>query len=97
MNISGLLAALVTYTDDAPATTAPGNKLSLSLISKTLLVPMRLHALAALVLGNFSFASFLERAHSDFQIGEPRFNHLIHCIATQFLFIPNNIAMHRAN
>jgi hypothetical protein len=27
-----------------------------------------LHALAALVLGNFRFASFLERAHSGIQI-----------------------------
>jgi hypothetical protein len=36
-----------------------------------------LHALAALVLGNFRFASFFERAHSDFRIREPGFNHLI--------------------
>ena len=42
------------------------------------------HALAALVLGNFRFASFLERAHSAFQICEPRFNHLMLCIATHF-------------
>jgi len=42
------------------------------------------HALAALVLCNFRFASFLERAHSDFQIREPRFNHLIRRIATEF-------------
>jgi hypothetical protein len=31
-------------------------------------MPVRLHALAPLVLGNFRLASFLERAHSDFQI-----------------------------
>lgn len=43
-----------------------------------------LHALAALVLGNFRFASFFERAHSDFQIRELRFNHLIHYCATHF-------------
>ena len=30
-------------------------------------MPMCLHALAALVLGNFRFASFLKRAHSDFR------------------------------
>ena len=29
-------------------------------------MPMRFHALAALMLGNFRFTSFLERAHSDF-------------------------------
>jgi hypothetical protein len=43
-----------------------------------------LHALAALVLGNFRFTSFFERAHSDFQIREPRFNHLIRRVATHF-------------
>jgi hypothetical protein len=36
-----------------------------------------LHTLAALVLGNFRFASFFERAHAGFQIREPGFNHLI--------------------
>jgi hypothetical protein len=45
-------------------------------------VPMRLHALAALMLGNFCFPSFLKRAHSDFQICEARLNHLIRRIAT---------------
>jgi hypothetical protein len=39
---------------------------ALRLISQPLLMPMRLHALAALMLGNFRFASFLERAHLDF-------------------------------
>ena len=29
-------------------------------------MPIRFHALAALMLGNFRFTSFLERAHSDF-------------------------------
>jgi hypothetical protein len=47
-------------------------------------VPMRFHSFAALVLGNFCFSSFFERAHSDFQIRNWRFNHLIHRIATQF-------------
>ncbi len=41
-----------------------------------------LHALAALVLGNFRLASFFERAHSGFQICEPGFNHLIRRVAT---------------
>jgi hypothetical protein len=43
-----------------------------------------LHALAALVLGNFGFASFFERAHSGFQVREPGFNHLIRRVATYF-------------
>jgi hypothetical protein len=43
-----------------------------------------LHALAALVLGNFRFASFFERAHSGFLIREPGFNHLIRRVATHF-------------
>jgi hypothetical protein len=47
-------------------------------------MPMRLHAFAALMLGNFCFSSFFERAHSDFQIRKLRLNHLIHRIATQF-------------
>ncbi len=42
-----------------------------------------LHALAALVLGNFRLASFLKRAHSV-SICEPGFNHLIRSDATQF-------------
>ena len=50
---------------------------ALCLVAETLLVATLLHALAALVLGNFRFASFFERAHSDFQIREPGFNHLI--------------------
>jgi len=45
-------------------------------------MPMRLHALSALVLGNFSFPSFLKRAHSDFKMRESRLNHLIYRIAT---------------
>ncbi len=55
---------------------------ALHLIPETLLMPMRPHALAALVLGNFCFPSFLERTHSDFQIRRLRLNHLIRRIAT---------------
>jgi hypothetical protein len=54
---------------------------ALRLISEALLVPMRLHAFAALMLGNFCFASFFERAHSDFQIREFRLNHQMACNA----------------
>jgi hypothetical protein len=54
---------------------------ALRLISEALLVPMRLHAFAALMLGNFRFASFFERAHSDFQIREFRLNHQMACNA----------------
>jgi hypothetical protein len=43
---------------------------ALRLIPEAFLVPIRFHALAALMLGNFRFASFLKRAHSDFQIRE---------------------------
>jgi hypothetical protein len=43
---------------------------ALRLIPEAFLVPIRFHALAALVLGNFRFTSFLKRAHSDFQIRE---------------------------
>jgi hypothetical protein len=42
----------------------------LRLVPETLLVSMRFHALAALVFGNFRFASFLKRAHSVFQFCE---------------------------
>src|SRR5438093_13703711 len=38
----------------------------LHLVPEPLLVPMRPHAFAALVLGNFCFSSFLKRAHSVF-------------------------------
>jgi len=40
----------------------------LYLIPESLLMPMRPHPFAALVLGNFRFPSFLERAHSNFEI-----------------------------
>jgi hypothetical protein len=50
-----------------------------------------LHALAALVLGNFGFAPFFERAHSGFQIREPGFNHLIRRVATQFFAASRSI------
>ena len=56
----------------------------LCLVAETLLMATLLHALAALVLGNFRFASFFERAHSGFQIREPGFNHLIRPVATYF-------------
>ncbi len=46
-------------------------------------MPMRFHALAALVLGNLCFPSFFQRAHSDFQIREFRFNHVTRCVATE--------------
>ena len=39
---------------------------ALCLVAETLLMATLLHALAALVLGNFRFASFFERAHSGF-------------------------------
>jgi hypothetical protein len=58
---------------------------ALCLVAETLLMATLLHAFAALVLGNFRFASFFERAHSGFQIREPGFNHLIHRVATHFL------------
>src|SRR4029450_11856348 len=45
----------------------PRDKLLLCLVPEPLLMPMRFHALAALMLRNFRFASFFERAHSDFQ------------------------------
>ena len=38
----------------------------LELVTQPLLMPVRFHALAALVLGNFCFPSFFQRAHSDF-------------------------------
>jgi hypothetical protein len=60
----------------------------LRLIAETLLMATLLHALAALVLGNFRFASFFERAHSGFQIREPRFNHLIRHLAITSLLRP---------
>jgi hypothetical protein len=39
---------------------------TLQLIPQSLLVPMRLHAFAAFVLGNFCLPSFFKGAHSDF-------------------------------
>src|SRR5437764_7148755 len=57
---------------------------ALHLVTETLLVPMLPHAFAALVLGDFCFSSFFERAHSDFLIWNRRFNHLIPGIATEF-------------
>ena len=63
----------------------------LCLVAETLLMATLLHALAALVLGNFRFASFFERAHSDFRIREPGFNHLIRRVATQFFAASRSI------
>jgi hypothetical protein len=56
-----------------------------------------LHALAALVFGNFRFASFFERAHSVFQIREPGFNHLIRHVAITSLIrrLPDNFPLAR--
>ena len=59
----------------------------LHLVPEPLLVPMRPHAFAALVLGNFCFSSFFKRAHSDFQSRKVRFNHLIRRLATRFLWL----------
>src|SRR4029077_16665609 len=42
----------------------------LHLIPQPLLVAMRPHAFAALVLGNFCFPSFFKRAHLDFQTSQ---------------------------
>jgi GIY-YIG catalytic domain len=39
---------------------------ALQFIPQSLLMPVRLHAFATLVLGNFCFPSFFKRAHSDF-------------------------------
>ena len=60
----------------------------LRLIAETLLMTTLLHALAALVLGNFRFASFFERAHSDFSDSRariqpsnpPRCNSVLCCV-----------------
>ena len=57
---------------------------ALRLVAETLFMTTLLHALAALVLGNFRFPPFFERAHSDFENSESRFNHLIRCVATYF-------------
>ena len=42
----------------------------LEFVPEPLLMPVRLHAFAAFVLGNFCLPSFLKRAHSDFSNGE---------------------------
>jgi hypothetical protein len=68
---------------------------ALRLVAETLLMATLLHALAALVLGNFRFASFFEGAHSGFQIREPGFNHLIRHVATHF-FAPNSSGINHA-
>src|SRR5205823_13789507 len=40
---------------------------ALQLVPQPLLMRVRLHAFAALVLGNFCFPSFFKRGHSDFR------------------------------
>ena len=62
----------------------PALRCALCLVAETLLMATLLHALAALVLGNFRLASFFERAHSGFSDCEPGFNHLIRTVATHF-------------
>ena len=65
---------------------------ALCLVAETLLMATLLHALAALVLGNFRFASFFERAHSGFSdsragiqpSNSPRCNSLL-CLRHQAL------------
>jgi hypothetical protein len=47
-----------------------GRGYGLNLIPQPLLVAMRPHPFAALVLGNFCFPSFFKRAHSDLQISQ---------------------------
>jgi hypothetical protein len=46
---------------------AKGKGRALQFVPQSLLMPVRLHAFAALVLGNFCFPAFFKRAHSDFQ------------------------------
>jgi hypothetical protein len=58
--------------------------LPLELVSQPLLVPVRLHAFAALMLGNFCFPSFLKRAHSVFQICGLQVKHLIRPLQLSF-------------
>ena len=48
----------------------------LELVTQPFLMPVRFHALAALVLGNLCFPSFFERAHSEFLKLRFRLNHL---------------------
>jgi len=70
----------------------PALRCALCLVAETLLMATLLHALAALVLGNFRFASFFERAHSGFsdsRVGikpsnSPRCNSLL-CLRHQAL------------
>ena len=64
----------------------------LEFVPQPLLMPVRFHALAALVLGNLCFPSFFQRAHSDFQIREFRFNHVMHGVATELYAACENTA-----
>ena len=83
---NSIFHALSPLVCNCPSRTLSGSftACALHLVTETLLVPMLPHAFAALVLGDFCFSSFFERAHSDFQICESRFNHLIPRIATHF-------------
>jgi hypothetical protein len=63
----------------------------LELVTQPLLMPMRSHALAALVLGNFCFPSFLKRAHSDFW--NCRFDSTIEPSTLQLQLIANRTAI----
>jgi len=49
----------------AAASLAKANE-TLQFVPQSLLMPVRLHAFATLVLGDFCFPSFFKRAHSDF-------------------------------
>lgn len=67
---------------DVERSLVAGGRYRLHLVPQTLLVPMRPHSLATLVLGDFCFSSFFERAHLDFQNRRLRFNHLTRRSAT---------------
>ena len=79
---------------------------ALHLIPETLLMPMRPHALAALVLGNFCFPSFFKRAHSNFSkcnsiesSNSPqckrsrRFGYLVSCVGPAAAFFLSCVPM----
>ena len=54
------MSAAVSHACGPHVATTVIDKLLLCLISEPLLMPIRLHAFAALMLGNFGLASFLE-------------------------------------
>jgi len=56
----------------AAASSAKANEIfALQFVAQSFLVPVRLHAFTALVLGNLCFSSFFKRAHSGFGKCEP--------------------------